>query len=562
MPKRYRYHLTMNTHHFLSWVRHWLTIGRRLWIIVLLALYLAAALLLPDSMGTLPGSAVTPWALQLPSPDHLLPASPFRFLADGLMIGGVIVLGAFNLALFVTAGDRSHLWFASFAVAAGLYVLGIRDYLQAALWPDASTWDDVLSWCLLAVLFISFIRFSQAYLQTRSHSGSAHSLLNLFAVLILTGPLLGAPAIGLGWRTIGYAWNILWILAIFASVMAVAIRGCRRGLRTARTYLVGNACFCAGGALHALGLMGIIETRDTYAEMVVFGMLVQVLIFSLGITKRFARLKRRLVAQRLETERLVRQTVEEQNRDLEAHVAARTADLEREKKETERLLHNMLPKDIAREIRRTGATVPRRHDAVSILFTDFEGFTPTVGAMPAGKLVEELNRIFSAFDDIMDRHGLEKIKTIGDGIQAVSGLSGARNNHAAACVRAALAMLAHVQARNRRSAVKWRMRVGVHSGAVVAGVVGKRKFAYDIWGDAVNIASRMENAADPGRVNISAYTYDLVREEFSCEYRGKVEVKGKGRLDMYHVFGPRLEVQPRAAGRSNERQAPETPAAT
>jgi class 3 adenylate cyclase len=552
----------MNTHHFLVCVRHWLKAGSRLWILVLLALYLLAALFRPDSMGAPPGPAIAPWALHLPSPEGLLPASPFRFLADGLMIGGIFVLGAFNLALFAAEGDRSHLWFACFAVAAGMYVLGIRDYLQAALWPDAPAWDDVLSWCLLAAIFFWFIRFSQAYLQTRRHSGSTHSLLNVLAVLMLTGPLIGAPLIGLGWRTAGYAWNILWILVIFVAVMAAAIRGCRRRQRSARTYLVGNACFCAGGALHALGLMGIIDSRDVYAEMVVFGMMVQVLIFSLGITGRIARLKRRLFAQRLETERRVRQAMEAQNRDLEARVAARTADLEREKMETERLLHNMLPRDIAREIRRTGTTAPRRHDAVSILFTDFEGFTPTVGAMPAGKLVEELNRIFSAFDDIIDHHGLEKIKTIGDGIQAASGLSGARNNHAAACVRAGLAMLAHIQAHNRGSAVKWRMRIGVHSGAVVAGVVGKRKFSYDIWGDTVNIASRMENAADPGLVNISAYTYDLVREEFTCEYRGKIEVKGKGRLDMYHVLGPCQAQRSRPADPSYERLAPGTPSAT
>ena len=155
------------------------------------------------------------------------------------------------------------------------------------------------------------------------------------------------------------------------------------------------------------------------------------------------------------------------------------------------------------------------------------------------KLVDELNRIFSAFDTIVETHGIEKIKTIGDAYLAAGGLPHDRTDHATACVTAAMAMLAFIDAENRENAIKWRMRVGVHSGAVVAGVVGRRKFTYDIWGDTVNIAARLENAAEAGRINVSAYTYDLIRQDIACAYRGKIAVKGKGKIDMYYVVGER-----------------------
>jgi class 3 adenylate cyclase len=176
---------------------------------------------------------------------------------------------------------------------------------------------------------------------------------------------------------------------------------------------------------------------------------------------------------------------------------------------------------------------------VTILFTDLSEFTYAVSAMPADRMVAELNEIFEAFDNISDACGVEKIKTIGDAYMAASGLPKPCSDHAHRCVRAGLLMINYLEERNRATAFKWSLRVGIHSGPVVAGVVGKRKYAYDIWGDTVNIASRMESAGETGRVNISAYTYDLIRGEFDCEYRGKLDARGKGNLDMYFVTGKR-----------------------
>ena len=206
-----------------------------------------------------------------------------------------------------------------------------------------------------------------------------------------------------------------------------------------------------------------------------------------------------------------------------------------EHERSEQLLRNILPVEVAEELSATGVARSTRHDSTTILFTDFSGFTQVASAMPADRMVSELNEIFCAFDDICDELGVEKIKTIGDAYMAAAGLPKPCADHAQRCVRAGLRMLEYMDQRNRGSAFKWALRVGIHSGPVVTGVVGKRKYAFDVWGDTVNIASRMESSGEAGRTNISAYTYDLVKNEFECEYRGKVGAKGKGEIDMYFV---------------------------
>lgn len=226
----------------------------------------------------------------------------------------------------------------------------------------------------------------------------------------------------------------------------------------------------------------------------------------------------------------------ESEAELEKKVLQRTAELSREQQKTQELLCNILPKHVMDELLTTGKVKPAEHRNVSILFADFAGFSQVASTMPAERLVAELNDIFSCFDQIAYEEGVEKIKTIGDAYMAVSGLeNGSDYNHALRCARAALRMKEQIDSRNMNSVFKWNLRIGIHTGSVVSGVVGMYKYSYDIWGDAVNIASRMESAGEAGKINVSAYTCELIRSEFSCTYRGKLVAKGKGEIDMYFI---------------------------
>ena len=213
----------------------------------------------------------------------------------------------------------------------------------------------------------------------------------------------------------------------------------------------------------------------------------------------------------------------------------------REKDLSENLLLNILPKEVAEELKTKGFVDARHFDDATILFSDFEGFTRTSERLTPQELVEELNACFMAFDRIMAQHGIEKIKTIGDAYMAAAGLSGPSADGAVQAVRAGLDMQAFMERYNagRRELDKpgFGMRLGIHTGPVVAGIVGVNKFQYDIWGDAVNTASRMESCGAVDRVNISEATYLLVKDdpELSFIPRGRVQVKGKGEMEMYFV---------------------------
>jgi class 3 adenylate cyclase len=206
-----------------------------------------------------------------------------------------------------------------------------------------------------------------------------------------------------------------------------------------------------------------------------------------------------------------------------------------EQKKSDDLLHNILPVNVAKDLKETGKTIPKRHKNVTILFTDFKGFTELVASISEITLVNELNDIFGRFDEIIEETGVEKIETIGDAYLAACGLEEETTEHAINCITAAQKMLSFLEERNRSHEIKWKMRVGIHSGPIVAGVVGKKKFRYDLFGDTINTASRMESSGEPSKINISDPTFQLVKNVINCEYRGKIHAKGKGELEMYFV---------------------------
>jgi class 3 adenylate cyclase len=195
---------------------------------------------------------------------------------------------------------------------------------------------------------------------------------------------------------------------------------------------------------------------------------------------------------------------------------------------------NILPAEVAEELKETGTTKAQHFDHVTVLFTDFVNFTQISEQLSPEQLVQELHECFRVFDDIMERNGLEKIKTIGDAYLAVSGMPAANERHAYSAVKAGLEIIDFIKSRSSDKH-SFEVRVGINSGELVAGIVGVKKFAYDIWGDTVNMASRMESNSESGRVNISENTHALVLNDFTFTYRGKINAKNKGAVDMYFV---------------------------
>lgn len=211
--------------------------------------------------------------------------------------------------------------------------------------------------------------------------------------------------------------------------------------------------------------------------------------------------------------------------------------LKQEQQKSEDLLLNILPADTARALRDTQDTIAASYDEASILFFDLVGFTALSARLGPNATVSMLNIIFSEFDDLVDQSGLEKIKTIGDSYMVAAGLPRHRDDHASAIVSLALELGEVTRRYSRVRGEQIDFRTGIHSGPVTAGVIGKRKFAYDVWGDTVNIASRMESHGIPGRVHISDNTRRLLGDQFEVESRGEIEVKGKGAMQTWIVVG-------------------------
>jgi class 3 adenylate cyclase len=215
--------------------------------------------------------------------------------------------------------------------------------------------------------------------------------------------------------------------------------------------------------------------------------------------------------------------------------------LETEKEKSDQLLRNILPQSIAEELKADGSIKARHYNTVSVMFIDFAQFTSITAHMEPSQLVEELHECFSYFDEVVEKHGLEKIKTIGDAYMCAGGIPSENDSHLSDMIWAALDICTYIEAKYKAKASAnipyWRARIGLHAGPAIAGVVGSKKFQYDIWGDTVNTASRMESNGMEGKVNVSDAFYKLLKEnpEFTFENRGKIEVKGKGAMEMYFV---------------------------
>lgn len=257
------------------------------------------------------------------------------------------------------------------------------------------------------------------------------------------------------------------------------------------------------------------------------------LIFYFVYTKITSSKRQREVLEKKIRERT--KEVEEQKRKLEE----KNRDLEEEKNKEEEVLLNVLPRQTAKELVSTGKSTPKSYKMATVMFADFKNFTKITENLGPKELVAELDDSFAKFDDIVTKLNIEKIKTSGDAYMCVGGIPIRNQTNPVDCVLAAFQFQKYMaQKRAVREGTgkpQWHLRIGMHTGPLVAGVVGKKKFLYDVWGDAVNTAARMETSCDPGKINVSGETYQYIKDYFDCDYRGKLPVKNKGAIDMYYV---------------------------
>ena len=227
--------------------------------------------------------------------------------------------------------------------------------------------------------------------------------------------------------------------------------------------------------------------------------------------------------------------------ELEKVITKKNEDLVKVNEKTEALLANVLPKDTAEELMSSGKVAKTKYNFVTVLFSDIQGFTQIAEEMNPEVLIDELDKFFFHFDSVVEKYRIEKIKTIGDAYMCAGGIPEKNRTNPVEVVLAAIEMQEYMMKLKEDSLIRgikyWDIRIGIHTGTVIAGVVGHKKLSYDIWGDTVNIASRMESSGEGGKINISGATWEFVKDFFECEYRGRMPVKYKGDLDMYFIKG-------------------------
>lgn len=243
--------------------------------------------------------------------------------------------------------------------------------------------------------------------------------------------------------------------------------------------------------------------------------------------------------------------------ELERIINERTEEMVKEMDKSDNLLANVLPKDTADELKSKGKVSKKKYKMATVLFSDIQGFTKIAEEMNPEKLIDELDTFFFHFDSVVEKYNIEKIKTIGDAYMCAGGIPDKNRTNPVEVVLAAIEMQEYMKKLKKAAEIRnhnfWDIRIGIHTGPVIAGVVGQKKLSYDIWGDTVNTASRMESSGEPGKVNISGTTYEMVKEFFICEYRGRMPVKYKGEIEMYFVNGVRPELSIDMKGLPNKK---------
>lgn len=455
--------------------------------------------------------------------------SLLHYLFWGIYMGVMLFAFIYNFFIYLSVRERSYLYYLLYILSSVAFYIGLEGFGFKFLWSNSPGFNPMipvfvsLTNCIITLFTLRFLRIDKDQKVLYYLGWIFIAIFILLAILNLAGVFVLALVL-----------SQLFSLLICFYFIAAGIVSLRHGVRTAKYFLLGWSTFLIMVIVFILALNNAIPSNFFTTHGIFIGHMTEVLLLSFALADRINLLKsenekkQKEIIIHLEENQLLQTKV---NRELEQKVVERTEEVVAQKERAEKLLLNILPAKIAEELMSTGVAVPKQFNNVTVLFTDFENFTGISQYLTPKDLVDELHKNFTTMDRIIEKNGLEKIKTIGDAYLAVSGLPNETEDHAIRAVRAALEIRDYmVQDSN-----KFAIRIGVHSGQVVAGIVGVKKFAYDIWGDTVNTANRLESSSDPGKVNISSVTYELVKDVYRCTPRGKIEAKGKGVMDMYFV---------------------------
>ncbi|MFN0049592.1 MAG: adenylate/guanylate cyclase domain-containing protein [Cytophagales bacterium] len=458
-----------------------------------------------------------------------------------LYVGIFLAMIFYNLFLFFSTKEPAFLYYVLYMSTFMVVQLSVQGF-TIRLMPVLSWHTFSINLILLSSASFFALRFSKSFLEINLLNKKLSQLSYLADFMVLTATIGGIFTFFTD--ALDPFLNLFIIFVILICVIFIIFFGVyayRKGVRAARYFLIAWGLLLIGILLRSLVEVNLAPVNfvTLYASQI--GSVLEMLLLSMGLADRINQAKVEVNKAQLKTIDLLIQN----EQTLEKKVSLRTVELqmlndelkvylsqlEVEKKKSENLLLNILPEEVASELKLKGQATPKYFEQATVLFADLVNFTSFAEINSPQSMIENLNELFEKFDDICVRNGLEKIKTIGDCYMAAGGLPTANTTNAIDAVRSALEMMEIANAN------KWNLRIGIHTGAVIAGVVGKRKFAYDIWGDAVNIASRMESKSENNKINISSETHNLVKASFACTYRGKIMAKNKGEVDMYFVDG-------------------------
>ena len=475
--------------------------------------------------------------LTIGKPEVINQGSQTQALYYVFYLGLVCMLFFYNLAIFLITREKEYFYYVCWIFFSIIYFMILKGY-AVQIFPEnlhflikhTNIYSSLAGACIvlfvisslhLKALFPTILKWYYAILVGFVLVIVLSLLLQFYIATTLIQPLL----------------LISVLLGLISGIVVY-----KKGYSFAFYYMLAFAQNFVSMSIYVLIFQNVFEFNAYTSNSVILGIGIEMILLAFGLGAKIKSIQKEKAQAQKEAYRVLQEKeklVKEQNEILEVKVSERTHQLEIEKKKSDDLLLNILPQDIADELKETGSSAARRFNHVTVLFADFVNFTRVSELLTPEELVAQIDYCFKGFDGIIGKHNIEKIKTIGDAYLAVCGLPNENDNHAANIINAAKEicefMLDFERKRTEQDKPFFKIRVGINSGPVIAGIVGIKKFAYDIWGDTVNVAARMEQNSVAGKINISETTHALVINDFLFEYRGKIEAKNKGLIDMYFV---------------------------